>query len=210
MDSIAVTTGAVRARDCPEEKSILQALDELAESMDQQAIEGIPYGTRNAAPRLGGRRSPRGRCTFRPRRLAGAVGTDGRALGAVRRVAPEAVGPDQLPALAAADDRLPHAGHLPGRFPAALFDAPGCGRGSGKPSVIDISRTWHATHGIAAASGTPGSFVADSCMTEEDSCGRLGVQVRPAVAFGSSRAGGPEEPFRVRLAGPSSLRGGRP
>ncbi len=39
MGSIAVTTGTVRVRDCPEVKSILKALDELAEGMDERRVE---------------------------------------------------------------------------------------------------------------------------------------------------------------------------
>jgi len=39
MGSIAVTTGTVRVRECPEVKSILSALDGLAEGMDERRVE---------------------------------------------------------------------------------------------------------------------------------------------------------------------------
>ena len=39
MGSIAVTTGTVHVRDCPEARRILQALDELAEGMDERRVE---------------------------------------------------------------------------------------------------------------------------------------------------------------------------
>jgi len=75
MGSIAVTTGTVRVRDCPEVKSILKALDELAEGMDERRVEsrkvvrrkygrGVPEAARQSLDGRGGggaRRTRHGR-----------------------------------------------------------------------------------------------------------------------------------------------------
>ncbi len=50
MGSIAVTTGTVRVRDCPEVKSILKALDELAEGMDERRVESRKANRRKYGP----------------------------------------------------------------------------------------------------------------------------------------------------------------
>ena len=50
MGSIAATTGTVRVRDCPEVKSILSALDGLAEGMDERRVESRKANRRKFGP----------------------------------------------------------------------------------------------------------------------------------------------------------------
>ena len=50
MGSIAVTTGTVRVRDCPEVKSILKALDGLGEGMDERRVESRKANRRKYGP----------------------------------------------------------------------------------------------------------------------------------------------------------------
>ncbi len=50
MGSIAVTTGTVRVRDCPEARNILKALDELAEGMDERRAESRKANRRKYGP----------------------------------------------------------------------------------------------------------------------------------------------------------------
>ena len=50
MGSIAVTTGTVRVRDCPEVRSILTALDEFAEGMDERRVESSKANRRKYGP----------------------------------------------------------------------------------------------------------------------------------------------------------------
>lgn len=50
MGSIAVTTGTVCVRDCPEAKSMLKALDRLAEGMDERRVESRKANRRKYGP----------------------------------------------------------------------------------------------------------------------------------------------------------------